>query len=137
MAASPKVDPLLCPSSRCAEGAYLLGVVQGDGTVALTPDRIPIDAEFVAAARRGRAPEARFRFASPCQRRRCAQWTGEACGVIDAVLDGLAGTPTVLAPDLPDCAIRAQCRWFDQRGPEACVACRFIVTEVADLSGGA
>jgi hypothetical protein len=129
--------PLLCPSARCEEGASLLGIVQGDGTVAFTPDELTIDAAFVAAARRGRKPEARFRFASPCQRRRCAQWTGERCGVVDAVLRGIADSGLEIAGSLPACSIRAHCRWFRQSGAEACRACAFVVTELADAEAPA
>ena len=127
-----RVEPLLCPSAPCEEGARLLGIVQSDGTVAFTPDEITIDGAFVATARRGRKPEARFRFASPCQRRRCVQWTGERCGVVDAVLRCIAGSGVVVATSLPPCSIRPRCRWFDQSGSVACNACAFVTTECDD-----
>lgn len=115
----------LCPSSRCEDGALLLGVVQGAG-VAFLPEPLRVDARFDAIAREGRAPERRFRFAGPCQEGRCRQWTGARCGVADRVV-ALMG-PSDAA--LPRCAIRASCRWWGQAGPPACRACRFVVTDL-------
>lgn len=126
--------PLLCPSSRCVAGARLLGIVQHDGTVAFTVDDIRIDSGFVNAARRGRAPESRFRFAGPCQRGGCVQWTGARCGVVDMVVQHIdaAGVPTAAA--LPECAIRPSCRWYAQSGEQACLACPLVVTESGNAS---
>lgn len=121
--------PVLCPSSRCTDGALLLGVVRRDGTVAFTPTPLRIDARFVEKAHEGRTPEARFRFAGPCQRARCQQWTGERCGVIDLVLDRAREAGVAGAPALPDCAIRPRCRWFGQQGADACLVCPLVVTE--------
>jgi hypothetical protein len=117
---------LLCPSSRCEEGAVLVGVVLSDGRVGYAADRVEIDAEFVRTASEGRAPERRFRFASPCARCACSQWTGTRCGVIDRVMDATAGIPGAL----PACSIRDQCRWFDQSGAEACAVCPLVITDL-------
>jgi hypothetical protein len=121
---------LLCPSSRCVDGARLIGIVQRNGQVAFTPDDLRIDADFVRIAQQGRKPEARFRFAGPCQRAHCAQWTGERCGVIDAVLREVADAAIQLDPMVPQCSIRSECRWFDQSGIDACHACPLVITEV-------
>jgi len=126
--------PVLCPSSRCAEGAQLLGVVQKDGRVAFTPDEIWVDTTFVQIAHLGRKPEARFRFASPCQRGRCEQWTGERCGVVDAVVDALSEAEVPHGLSLPRCSIRSRCRWFAQSGAEGCRVCPFVITDI-DSSG--
>jgi hypothetical protein len=124
----------LCPSSRCEEGARLLGIVQKDGTVAFTPDDLRVDAAFVNMARLGRKPEARFRFAGPCQGNHCMQWTGERCGVVDAVLHEIRAADMTLPSLLPACAIRENCRWFSQAGADACRACPFVITELDDIS---
>lgn len=123
-------QPLLCPSSRCEEGARLLGIVQRDGTVAFTPDDIRVDAAFVQIARQGRKPESRFRFASSCQRKHCAQWTGERCGVADAVLREITEAGISMPESLPNCAIRSNCRWFLQAGANACRACQLVITDL-------
>ncbi|MDX6679985.1 MAG: hypothetical protein QOG94_24 [Solirubrobacteraceae bacterium] len=119
----------VCPSARCEDGARLLGIVQRDGTVAFTPEDIRVDADFVEVARQGRKPESRFRFGGPCHRAQCVQWTGERCGVIDAVLGEVVEAGIPLGSVLPDCSIRSVCRWFDQSGPDACTACPLVVTE--------
>lgn len=124
--------PTLCPSYRCEEGAWLIGVVQPDGSVAFTPDELQVDAAFVAPARKGRTPEARFRFAGPCHRAACAQWTGERCGVIDTLVRCVADANLDTEPSIPECAIRARCRWFGQMGVRACRLCKLVVTEVPD-----
>jgi hypothetical protein len=127
---SDDTNPLLCPSSRCEEGARLLGIVQQDGTVAFTPDDIRIDAAFVRIAQQGRKPESRFRFGSACQRKRCAQWTGERCGVVDAVLHEITEAGITMPESVPNCAIRSNCRWFDQRGYSACRVCPLVITDL-------
>ncbi len=127
-------DPILCPSARCEEGAILLGIVMGDGRVAFASERIVVDEEFVRIAHEGRSPEMRFRFSAPCVKAACRQWTGERCGVIDAVLDHIA--PGEPGDRLPACTIRPQCRWYEQSGPQACCVCPLIVTDPRDPTEG-
>jgi hypothetical protein len=117
--------PVMCPSGRCVPGALLLGVVQGDGSVGFLKGRLAIDEAFVASAKAAGDPERRLRFSEPCVQGACHQWDGARCGVIEGVLaSGLEGKD-----GLPDCAIRPACRWFVQRGAEACAVCPFVVTE--------
>jgi len=95
-----------------------------------------IDAEFVAAARTGRDPEKRFRFAQPCVEGRCAHWTGSRCGVIENVLDSEhAPSATGRSGPVPRCSIRPRCRWFAEHGTRACAACPLVVTEPAGARG--
>ncbi len=121
---------LLCPSSRCEEGARLLGIVQQDGTVAFTPDDIRVDTAFVQIARKGRKPEARFRFSSTCREKGCVQWTGERCSVVDLVLCEIAVAEIAMPTKVPNCSIRSNCRWFDQAGFTACRACQLVSTDL-------
>lgn len=123
---------LLCPSARCGEGAYLLGVVQRDGTVAVMPDKVQIDSEFVQIARQGRKPEARFRFAGQCYKSACQQWTDNRCGVIDSVLSEVSTSAIPLRAAPGSCAIRNECRWFAQSGGTACSVCPSVITELAE-----
>lgn len=120
--------PILCPSSRCESGHLLLGVVQADGTVGFLAERMPVDDEFVAVARRGRRPEKRFRFASKCAESGCRQWTGSSCGVIEEVFDAVPEHHR--RSELPDCSIRPQCRWFGQEGEAACGVCPLVITDL-------
>jgi hypothetical protein len=136
----PSADSLhqgerLCPSARCEEGAILLGIVGRNGQVGYVTPRITVDAEFVREARKGRAPEARFRFAQPCVEGRCAQWTSSRCGLIDKVI----GSPEASRKNewsqesLPECVIRPSCRWFGQEGAKACAVCPLVVHTAAPL----
>lgn len=123
-------DKRLCPSAKCQDGAELIGLVKEDGHVDVLVNSIHFDQHFVEVASRGRQPESRFRFANKCIKCGCAQWTGSRCGVIDQILDHVQEVPE--PPALPACAIRANCRWFSQRGPEACTICPFVITDATD-----
>ena len=122
----------LCPSARCEESAVLLGVIGSDGKTGYVNPRITIDASFVQEARKGRLPEARFRFAQVCIESRCAQWNGCRCGLIEKLL--ASPTAAQIAKSdretLPKCTIRATCRWFGQVGGKACTVCPFVVHSV-------
>ncbi len=118
-----------CPSARAAAGATLLGVKGADGRIKHMRTPMVVDAGFVAAASTQGPPEARMRFASPCQTSGCAQWTGSRCGIIDEVLQHLAADPAPQRATLPACAIRSTCRWHGQSGDSACYACDLVVTD--------
>jgi len=109
-----------------------VGVVMSDGRLAYATDRIEIDEEFARRAREGRSPERRFRFASPCVRGACSQWTGTRCGVIDSVLQALPTSDARFEGELPRCSIRPQCRWFSQTGAAACAVCPLVITDLSD-----
>jgi hypothetical protein len=120
---------VMCPSSKCEEGAILLGVVMQDGHVAFPSDRLPIDSTFVQIARRGRSPEKRFRFAGRCVKSACKQWVGSRCSVIDKVMSDSGTSEKRL---LPECSIRTDCRWFLQSGEAACAVCPLIITDLRE-----
>ena len=120
--------PVLCPSARCEPGAVLLGIVQPDGSVAIAGQHLPVTDEFVAKTAAHPVPaEKRFRFASPCQRGRCQQWQNGACQIVELAISSRRSGPEPI-----QCAIRNQCRWHLQRGPEACRACPELVTDAPD-----
>ena len=123
----------LCPSSTAHEGAVLLGVVQGDHTVALLNAGLLADASFIAKVEEEGHPEKRFRFADKCVKSGCKQWTGTKCGVIKELaeynphLDGMDHS-------IPECIIRHRCRWFSQEGNKACMICPYVITDnLADI----
>jgi hypothetical protein len=141
-----------CPSAPCIEGALLLGVRTGAGRLAYVQPPTRIDSAFVATAHEQGRPESRFRFSLPCIEAGCSQWNGSGCGLVDLLMDderpAPAPTPAdVLAAEpaaptdppapsrrLPACAIRRTCRWYHQRGAEACAVCPLVV---ADCGGTA
>jgi hypothetical protein len=118
-----------CPSSHCAPGNLLIGIVAGDGSIVPVRPPLPVDETFVDEAQQasGRPPEARFRFAGRCVTSLCRQWTGSRCVVGDVVAASDPG-PQSLQP----CAIRPTCRWWAQNGPAACRGCTLVVHTVAD-----
>jgi hypothetical protein len=127
---APAGDDRLCPSARAESGNALIGVVGANGRVGMLGRPLPVDESFLDEARRGRAPEKRFRFAGRCVRSDCRQWSQGRCGVVDRVL---AITGEIDRP-LPPCGIRARCRWFAQRGGAARHACPEVVTDTRDAS---
>jgi hypothetical protein len=118
---------VLCPSARLKEGAILLGIVCADGTVRFASERLAVNHEFVKNARQGRPAEKRFRFADNCVKAACKQWSGGRCSIVDQILDPCP----VSEPQstLPSCSIRTQCRWYFQRGADACGVCPLVVTD--------
>lgn len=127
--AAPDPDTRSCPSAPAAPGATLLGVLGADGRIHNLRTRMTVDAGFLEAASGAGPVEARMRFAGRCQTSGCAQWTGSRCGVIDRAMAHLEAAALPEEPQLPPCTIRADCRWFHQRGPSACGTCIWMVTD--------
>jgi hypothetical protein len=128
-----KQQPILCPSARCKEGALVLGIVLPNKTIAYADQRLRIDAAQADQMRNGAvSPEKRFRFSSACAQKGCGQWSNGRCGVIEEVLE--TPFPASLPRDLPECSIRTQCRWFAQRGAEACSVCRYVITDTTVMT---
>jgi hypothetical protein len=97
---------------------------------------LAVTAAFVDSISANGPPERRFRFAGTCQEGRCAQWTGTGCGVIERVLSETGDDTGKADPTaLPRCFLRASCRWFSQRGSDACTACSLVVTDRRQPAG--
>lgn len=118
---------LLCPSAPAEVKAILLGVIQPNGSVAFAKDRIEVTREFLDIAAKNRMPETRFRFSSTCIGCACKQWINGECSLPER-LDGMIPRSNASDASLPVCSIRDQCRWFDQRGSDACRICPLVVT---------
>jgi hypothetical protein len=116
-----------CPSAPATDGALLIGVVTADGRVTNLGTPLPIDAAFIETANAHGAPEQRFRFSSPCQQQRCVHWNNRECGLIGETASEAGENLSIAA--LPRCAIRADCRWWRQRGRDACAVCPLVVTD--------
>jgi hypothetical protein len=132
------VDPLRCPSAPATEGALLIGIIETDGQVVNLGTPLPIDEAFIETARANGPPEERFRFSSPCQKERCGHWKGSECDLIGELFQSARDKSLVSddnsAHSLPRCGIRAECRWWSQRGRDACAVCPLVVTETAWLA---
>jgi len=118
-----------CPSALLHEGVVLLGVMTPSGTLSYVQPPTRVDADFVARAKALGNPERRFRFSAPCVEAGCPQWTGCGCAVVDKVIE--EEEPVQLESGrLPHCAIRRDCRWFAQRGADACAVCPRVVADI-------
>jgi hypothetical protein len=120
---------LTCPSSHCAPGNLLIGIVAGDGSIVPIRPPLAVDDTFVDDARQAsqRPAEARFRFAGRCVTSSCQQWTGSRCGIGDIVAASRP-EPEPLRP----CVIRPTCRWWAQNGPDACRGCALVAHTAAN-----
>ena len=125
-----------CPSAPATDGALLIGVVTADGRVANLGTPLTVDAAFIETAKAHGAPEQRFRFSSPCQKERCVHWAKQECRLIGELHTAASEAGEDLAATaLPRCAIRAQCRWWRQRGRDACAVCPLVVTDTKSAEG--
>lgn len=110
-----------------------MGVVSDERKVALLSQPIPIDDGFVEAIRAEGNPELHYRFADKCAKSGCSQWTGTSCGVMNT-LTAMNASIDIEGMQLPECAIRPNCRWYDQDGGRACIICPYVVTQAEESS---
>ena len=116
----------------------MIGIVLASGRVAFSREKILVDAGFAAIARQGRSPEKRFRFSSNCRHAACIQWKADRCSIADAIAAGGEQIKTMDEhPNLPDCPIRPNCRWYLQNGEKACHACPEVITDQSFETKGA
>jgi hypothetical protein len=118
----------LCPSAPGRPGAsVLIGVVTGEpGSPRVMPTDDPIEVtEDLLALAGPVSPSEVFRFASRCRGKACVHFSGNACQL---AARGVGILPEVVV-EVPNCAIRPQCRWFRQEGFAMCKRCPQIVTE--------
>lgn len=127
MAGTTNNSRILCPSSRCKEGASLLGIVQSNGIVSLATEQIEVTKDFIEIVKLGRKPESRFRFADSCIQSSCNHWKDHKCTLINKVIDVFNKSGTVHPPE---CHIRNECRWYTQRGNMACAVCPYVITDL-------
>jgi hypothetical protein len=123
----------VCPSSRCEEGAVVLGVIDAKGVVGYISPALPVYAEFVNQSCGDGSLERRFRFAAACQEKGCQNWIEGQCAVIEDALRVAGNIPSIegsTESNLPRCSIRRSCRWFAQRGPDACGICPLLFNYV-------
>ena len=123
----------LCPSAQPDwKGAVATGVVGGSAErprVRPLEHPLPVTAELLELASPVEPTEV-FRFAAPCRCSGCGHFTGSRCGLAAKVVRMV---PQATA-DLPECDIRARCRWFAEEGEAACLRCPAIATHDANVS---
>lgn len=123
----PSNQKRLCPSAKCETGSSLLGIVNGEGKIDYLQTPVEISDSFVRVAHEGRSPEKRFRFTASCIEDGCKQWVEGRCTVADKVIAAIHSE--IHDKPLPNCGIRASCRWFKQSGQTACAVCEHVVTD--------
>lgn len=119
----------LCPSANHqAPQAVLFAVVGGTADkpdVAYLDKTYPITATLLHMAG-ALDPTEVFRFAAPCFKTGCPHFHAEqaACQLAARVVEFAPVVVNKLAP----CAIRSQCRWWQQEGMAGCQRCPQVVT---------
>lgn len=127
-AARSDARELQCPSAQPEmAGARAFGVIDyaGDEPQLGFLDQVaPVSPELLELASPLR-PTQVFRFAAACQGEHCGHWDGAACTLVDRIIELLPAASLTLPP----CRIRSECRWFAQRGRQACLRCPQVVTQ--------
>lgn len=67
-------------------------------------------------------PVEHFRYCGPCRTHGCAHWTGASCRLAESV----SRVRIPIRTEVPDCSIRASCRWYAENGFTACSGCGWI-----------
>jgi hypothetical protein len=119
--------PAIASVSGEAENPQIIGLIGADGLVANIPTPIPLTNEMRGCIET--KPERIFRLAGPCVQSKCANWENQACGLIGRMrqeLDRLQ-IATKSVEKLPRCGIRVACRWWRQRGADACRVCPHVI----------
>lgn len=117
-----------CPSARPdMPGSHILGLVRGtveNPRVAFLDRLEPVSDELLALAEPV-APTEVFRFAAPCVADACEHFDGRDCRLATRVVQRLPEA----VDEVPDCMLRAGCRWWSQEGDAACLRCPMVLTE--------
>ncbi|MCF2494299.1 hypothetical protein [Dyadobacter chenhuakuii] len=121
-----KNSPPLCPAFSGIKKSNLLGILQHD-KIALLPNPLELDQDFIENLKNGSLPEQHFRFVSRCGTGECIQWKGQRCGVAAEVVNFVK---SVKNDDIPDCSIRSDCRWYRQEGVSICKVCPYVLTDM-------
>ncbi|HET8705144.1 MAG TPA: hypothetical protein VFM46_02485 [Pseudomonadales bacterium] len=119
----------MCPSAQPDwEGAKVFGVVGGTADApetAYLAAPVPVTSQLIALAQPVEPAEV-FRFAAPCACSGCGHYSAEqsSCKLAEKTVRWVEP----VTQRLPVCGIRAECRWWQQEGREACMRCPQVVT---------
>lgn len=114
-----------CPSGAAhAPESLVLGVRAGvDGRVTYLADPVPA-AEVLDQIPADIEPRRVLRFASHCVSE-CVNRRGDDCTLIERVV---AAYPAANSRSVPQCHLRADCKWWAQAGVDACRRCPAVST---------
>ena len=65
-----------------------------------------------------------FRLSAKCMGGRCANFESDHCALAARIVEHLEPVVT----RIPPCAIRSECRWWREKGSDACIRCPQIIT---------
>lgn len=122
-------NPVLCPSAQPDwDGVKVIGVMAGTADqpeMAYLHAPQPVTDELLAMASPVTPAEV-FRFSAPCACSGCGHFAEaeSKCRLAEKVVRWV---PKV-TDQLPACAIRPDCRWWQQEGRSACFRCPQVVT---------
>ncbi|MEN9518380.1 MAG: hypothetical protein RLZZ381_968 [Cyanobacteriota bacterium] len=123
----------LCPSARADSfNSVVFGIVGGSveqPDLKYLPELQPITEELIALASPVTPTEV-FRIAATCATKQCQHFDGQNCRLAKRIVTQLS----TVTEQLPPCAIRRDCRWFQQEGKAACMRCPQIITDYANPS---
>ena len=119
---------LQCPSAQPhLHEATIHGVVDSaSGRIVHLDHPVPVT-DALLNATSPLLPTELLRFAAPCQRESCGHFTRNHCSLVERLVQIMPAVS--LTP--PACSIRANCRWFAERGRPACLRCDGILTDDA------
>jgi hypothetical protein len=118
----------LCPSARADwDNSQVFGVVSGTVDVPKVSylKHTRPSTETISKLQGEVTPEEVFRVAAPCEEKSCQHFDGQDCRLAMRIVDQLP----VVADQLPPCAIRRDCRWWQQEGVAAYFRCPQVVTD--------
>jgi hypothetical protein len=125
---------MLCPSSRPdTPDSMVFGIIGGtvtDPRIAYLKEPQPVTEELIARAAPV-TPTEIFRTASACAESKCLHFDGQGCHLAMRIVEKLP----VVAENLPPCAIRRDCRWWQQEGKAACMRCPQVITDNYNAPG--
>ncbi len=118
----------LCPSARPAlHHSIVFGVVSGtvNAPRIVYLKQVQAVTEALIAKVQPVTPTEVFRTASACETKNCQHFDGSNCRLATRVAEQL---PAV-TEQLPPCAIRRDCRWWQQEGSAVCFRCPQVITD--------
>jgi hypothetical protein len=122
-----------CPSARPEiPNSVVFGIINGtveEPKVTYLKEAQSVTEELLAKVSPV-SPAEVFRTAATCATDKCQHFDGNNCRLAQRIV---AQLPPV-SEQLPACAIRKECRWFQQEGKAACLRCPQIVTDNANAS---
>jgi hypothetical protein len=127
---------LFCPSSHADfPNAVVFGNVDGQSSelhcshVSYLQQPQAVESAGLSIPATASRPTEAFRFAAPCVKGECHNWSGSNCLVAERLVQVLP----VVTEQLPSCKIRPICRWFQEQGKPACLRCPQVITDDEQL----